>query len=433
MLPLSLGLVGGILTGSVGAVLLSRIICRGAWRWGLLDEPRSKRKLHARATPTGGGLAIAGGVGGGAAVLYGTVGFPLAMQAPLLWIGAFLMLGVGVWDDAYELDVKGKFLLQLVSAYLLLHAGSYVGVAGLPFAEGGAYNRALYSIPLTVIWVVGIINASNLIDGLDGLAGGVLGIAFLSCAVLFGVKGSLGLMGFGLVVAGALGGFLLYNFRPASLFMGDSGSLFLGYLLAAYTLQGPLHSDPLLALLIPPILLGVPVLDTTAAIARRLISHRSVFGPDTSHIHHRLLQKGSEKGAVLILYMVGAWFGSAAILMGVLPAAWGYAIAGATVAVALVWTWRLGCLRPVPAEQQLTSKDGQQLADPEREAYPEARLDVKTSASRRRKGAGVTIDSKILPRPQNGEAPSPDNPPGQVPEPSAPDRAPLIEEENSQK
>ncbi len=262
------------------------------------------------------------------------------------------MLGTGLWDDKHGLDPKGKFFLQLIAAYLLLHAGAYLQVAELPFVEEGSeIGLALYSIPLSIIWVVGVINAVNLIDGLDGLATGVIGIAFLACAALFGVKGELGLMAVGITMACVLLGFLPYNFNPASIFMGDSGSLFLGYLLAGYTLQGSLHSDPVLALLILPVLLGVPVLDTGMAILRRLVSDRTVFAPDRSHIHHRLVEKGSERTAVMTLYLVGAWFGSAAFLMGILPVVWGYALAGGTAAVALVWAWRLGCLAPIPAEK----------------------------------------------------------------------------------
>jgi UDP-GlcNAc:undecaprenyl-phosphate GlcNAc-1-phosphate transferase len=156
------------------------------------------------------------------------------------------------------------------------------------------------------------------------------------------------LMAFGLVAAAALGGFLLHNFKPASIFMGDAGSLFAGYLLAAYTLQGPaLHLDPVLALLIPPILLGVPVLDTTVAIVRRLLTRQAVFAPDKNHIHHRLIDRLSERGAVLTLYLAGGLFGGTGVLMGVLPAFMGYLLASGTIAVSLWGVWHLGCLPPV--------------------------------------------------------------------------------------
>jgi UDP-GlcNAc:undecaprenyl-phosphate GlcNAc-1-phosphate transferase len=349
---LLLGLAGGLLIGFLMTFFLTRFVRGGAHRFDLLDRPTQGRSVHLNAMPTGGGLAVAGGVVAAVGVLYGFLGqLPGPMQTLPFWIGALLMLGTGLWDDKHSLDPKTKFLLQLAAAYLLLHAGVYLQVAELSFVGGGGFEWALYSVPLSMIWVVGVINAVNLIDGLDGLATGVTGIAFLACAALFGVKGELGLMAVGLVMTAAIVGFLPYNFKPASIFMGDSGSLFLGYLLAAYTLQGSLHPEPLMALLILPVLLGVPVLDTVGAIVRRLASDRTVFAPDRSHIHHRLVEQGSERRAVLTLYSVAAWFGSAAFLMGILPAVWGYALAGGTVAIALVWAWRLGCLAPLPSEE----------------------------------------------------------------------------------
>jgi UDP-GlcNAc:undecaprenyl-phosphate GlcNAc-1-phosphate transferase len=345
-------LAGGVVAAFAGTALCTRLVRREARQWGLLDEPTESRKIHTSAMPTGGGIAIAAGVALGAFVLYNVYGSLLAVNAPLFWVGGLLMLGVGLWDDIKGLDPKPKFALQIVAAYLLLHAGSSIDVAGLLDGNLDAYTEALFAIPISLIWVVGIINAVNLIDGLDGLAGGVLAIAFLACAVLFGLQGAPGLMAFGIMVAGALSAFLMYNFKPASIFMGDSGSLFMGYLLAAYTLQKPLHSDPSMAFVVPVLLLGVPVLDTATAIVRRVLSEHAVFAPDKRHIHHQLVQQGSEKSAVLILYLVGIWFGAAAILTVVLPTGWGYGLAGVTAVLSFVWTWRIGSLLPASMEPE---------------------------------------------------------------------------------
>jgi len=371
------GLTGSAAAGFLVTFFLTRLVRAQGRHVGLLDRPTQTRNIHLEATPTGGGLAIAGGIIAAVASLFALQGrLPEAMQTIPFWIGAFLMLGTGLWDDKHHLDPKGKFALQLAAAYLLLHAGTSLHITELPFAEGGEFGWALYSIPLSMVWVVGVINAINLIDGLDGLATGVIGIAFLSCAALFGVKGELGLMAVGLVMVGALTGFLPYNYRPATIFMGDSGSLFLGYLLAAYTLQGPRHSDPFLALLIPFVLLGVPILDMGAAIVRRLASERTIFAPDESHIHHRLVEKGSQRTAVWTLYLVGAWFGSAALLMGVLPATWGHALASGTVAIAVVWVWRLGCLTPTPVA--FSPSEAKPLSIDERGSDGETRKDPFT-------------------------------------------------------
>ena len=343
---------------AAGTSLFTKVLRRYARQWNLLDRPLEGRKIHTEPVATAGGIAIAGGVILGVVVLHLGERPVSATALPLFWAGAVVVLGTGLWDDIYGMDPKGKFLLQVIAAYLLLHAGFHIEVGEFSFAWESGFERALYSIPLSVIWVVGIINAVNLTDGTDGLAAGVLAIAFLACATLYGLKGHIALMGFGVVVAGALVGFLPYNFEPASIFMGDSGSLFLGYLISAYALQSPLHSDPYLALLILPFLLGIPVLDTGTAILRRLTSEeRNVFAPDTGHIHHRLVANGSEKRAALTLYAAEGWFGSAAILMGTLPPAWGYTIAVGTMVISVGWIWQLGCLQPISSEEETVEQD----------------------------------------------------------------------------
>jgi len=353
ILPLAAYISASVAVGFVVTLFLTRFLRDGARTWGLLDEPLEERKIHTQTTPTGGGLAIAFGVAAGAVVLAMNDGTAPVIDAPLFWVGAVLMLGAGYWDDRFSLDPKGKFLFQVIAAYLLLHGGVYVDLSPFSATLGGPYSQALFSIPLSILWVVGVINAVNLIDGLDGLATGIVGIAFFSCALLFGMNGSLGLMGFGLMVVGPLVAFLVFNFKPASIFMGDCGSLFLGYLLAAYTLQAPMHVDPFIALLIPPMLIGLPILDMVVAIARRVMSERGVFAPDSKHIHHRLVEEGTERSAVLVLYGIGIWFGSAALLMGVLSTLWGYGLAAGTLVLAGLLVWRLGCLEPIPAEPTL--------------------------------------------------------------------------------
>ena len=360
--PLILHLAGSALTGLLVTALISRRIRRHASALDLLDRPVATRKTHDRAMPTGGGLAIAAGVVAGAAVLYGLRGtLPMMTTHLSFWAGGLVILTTGLWDDRRGVGFKTKFALQIVAAYLLLHTGTFFDVGRFSFVGGSEFNQALYSIPLSMIWVVGIINAVNLIDGVDGLATGVAAIAFAACAALFGVKGHLELMGLGVVAAGALAGFLPYNFKPASLFMGDSGSLFLGYLLAAYTLQAPLHPEPLLAFLMLPVLLGVPVLDTGAAIVRRWRSPHSLFGPDRGHLHHQLVKNGSETRAVMVLYTAAASFGGTAVLMGTLPTPWGYGLLGGTGALAVGGAWALGCLAPT-ARRRAPAEDGQETS-----------------------------------------------------------------------
>ena len=251
--------------------------------------------------------------------------------------GGVLIALSGFYDDARGLGFKRKFLVQIVIAYGLLHAGFRFEVVGLPFVGEEGYDQALYSIPLTMLWVVGVINAVNLIDGIDGLAGGISVVALTVLAVLFGLVGQPLLAAVALVVAGAALGFLYHNAPPATIFMGDTGSLLLGYVLAVVPMAGTFHADPLLALAIPGLVVGVPILDTALTIARRTVRRRAICAPDGQHIHHRLLRKHGGRRAVWTLYGVGAWFGATAVLIALAPAPWGYLVLSGTALVALGW------------------------------------------------------------------------------------------------
>lgn len=339
---------GGLVALAV-AVLITPIIKRVAWKKRCLDRPDTDRKQHDRPTPTLGGLAIvAGTLAGGAYLLAMEEIFALSDHAPSLglWAGALVVLGAGVYDDLRVLNPKAKFTLQVVAAYILLHAGYRIDVAGFPGLGDDPYQLALFSLPLTIVWIVGVINAVNLLDGLDGLAGGMATVALASFAAIFGLQGDAGAVAGLLVIIGAVLGFLMYNFNPATIFMGDSGSLFLGYMLAAYSLDLTAGaSGSLLTFLIPVIVLGVPITDTTVAIVRRLVSGKGIFGPDGDHVHHRLRALFSHRGAVFILYGVALWFGVAAFLMASLPAYIGYGIFAVAVITTGIGLWGVGYLR----------------------------------------------------------------------------------------
>lgn len=341
-------LVSGAFVSLAFALLVTPFVIRYAWSRQCLDRPDAKRKRHRLPTPTLGGVAIVlGSLAGG---LY-LAGLQLAVDLPIespplgVWVGACIILGVGLFDDLRGLNPKAKFTLQLLVAYLLLHAGYSIDLSGFSFLGDDPYRLALFSIPLTVVWIVGIINAVNLLDGLDGLASGVAMIAFAGLAAIFGMQGDVGTMTIGLLMIGALGGFLVYNFNPASIFMGDSGSLFLGYVLAAYSLDLTAHADPTVALLIPVVLLGIPILDTTVAIARRFLSGKAIFAPDHDHIHHRMRQVFSHRGTVALLYCTALWFAVAAFLMASHPAYLGYGIFGVTLITSALGLHLLGYLR----------------------------------------------------------------------------------------
>ena len=312
-----------------------------ALKKGWVDAPDGQRKLHAKPTPNIGGIAMAAGVGIGffALILIGAFeGFGISTRTALIFSGAFIIVCAGFYDDLYGLGFKKKFVVQMVVAYLLLHAGYHIEVANLPFMSEDPYHQTLYTFPLTVLWIVGILNAVNLLDGLDGLAAGVSLIAFACLAMIFGIQGDMNNLTIAVLMAGALIAFLVYNFDKASIFMGDSGSFFLGYMLVLCTLslKGGGHTNPLLALLVPAILLGLPLLDTGLCILRRIIANQSPFAPDHDHIHHRLARLFPRRSAVLILYGIALWFGAAAVLITLVNTLTGLLVVFVTIAAAFL-------------------------------------------------------------------------------------------------
>lgn len=341
-------LVAGFLVAFGTTALCTPIVRRLAIDHGWVDRPDGQRKLHLNVVPAIGGIAIAIGFAVGLAYLHAVreiLPFDVIFPPSALWVGALVIVASGFYDDTRGLGFKGKLAVQLVVAYALLHAGYRVDVAGLPFVSGDPYAEALVSIPVTLLWVVGVINAVNLLDGLDGLAAGVSLIAFAALGLIFGLHGELGLVMIALVVTGALAGFLLFNFNPASIFMGDSGSLFLGYLLATYSLSGTGHANPWMALVVPAMVLGLPLVDTALSMARRLVERRAIFAPDRDHIHHRLTRTFSHRDSVLVLYAVALSFGASAVALSVLPPSYGAGVIALTVVLTGLGLNRLKYLR----------------------------------------------------------------------------------------
>lgn len=330
--------VTALLTPAVRAVAIRR---------GLTDQPDGIRKLHASATPSIGGVAIFAGIALAVALVQWAapaLGVPSTNLHSAVYIGAILMVAVGAYDDIRGLGFKAKLVVEVGVAYALLHAGYRVDLSGLPFIGESVYTEALYSIPITLLWIVGVINAVNLIDGVDGLAAGVVAIGFASLAVAFGLLGHLPLVLVAVAVVGALIGFLVHNFNPAAIFMGDSGSLLLGYAIAVYSLIGSADAASAFAPLIPVIALGFPLLDTTLSMVRRASQKKPIFAPDHDHIHHRMVGRMPVRRAVVALYGVAAAFGAAAVAAAAASVGVVWAVLGAAcVAAALLF--RLGYVR----------------------------------------------------------------------------------------
>ena len=344
MLPLLAVILSGFVVAFAAAAALTPLVRRLALHKGWVDKPDGVRKLHPEPIPAIGGLAVAGGIAIAMGYVFGLQHvLPVSLELPpaIFWVGAAVLVASGLYDDVRGLGFKGKFVIQIAVAYALLHEGYRLDITPLPFVGDDPFNEALYTIPLTMIWIVGITNAVNLIDGVDGLAAGIGFIAFTCLSLVLAIQGEVGLVLVGVVYAGAFASFLLFNFNPATIFMGDAGSLFLGYSLAVFSLEGRAHTDPVLALLIPGIVLGLPVLDTALAIVRRASNRQGIFAPDHDHIHHRLVRWGGPRRAVLRLYAAATGFGTAAVLISLSEPWAAYLILGAVCLAALAGVSKL--------------------------------------------------------------------------------------------
>jgi UDP-GlcNAc:undecaprenyl-phosphate GlcNAc-1-phosphate transferase len=318
----------------VVAAPLTRVVRDAARRWGLLDHALSARKIHGQPVPRLGGVAILAGFLAALALLLvvgdwrAVIGGEPRRAAGLL-LGALGAAALGAYDDVRGTDARVKFAFQFGIAAVAYGLGLRIDSLVLPGL--GAVELGALGAPLTLLWFVGITNAVNLVDGLDGLAGG---IALIAAAGVFALAAGHG-NALGMLVAAALGGavlgFLIFNFHPASIFMGDSGSLFLGFALAATSIQTSATSSGTVALLVPVVLLGLPIADTLLAIGRRALRGAPLFSADRGHIHHRLLARGlTQRQAVLVLY------GFAALLAFVAYVLAHVAAGGALVVVGLL-------------------------------------------------------------------------------------------------
>lgn len=293
---------------AVGAALtpLARAL---SFKLGAVSTPGG-RHIHGQAIARLGGVSIfAAFLATGVAIaVFETARATLTPeQARLglgLLLGGSLMFAVGLYDDVRQMRALYKLYGQIAAAAVAWLFGFRLDVIDLPMLP--AFEAGVLSLPLTIVWIVGLINAVNLIDGLDGLAAGVV---FFAAITNFVVAWMMGTTFVGLVMAtlaGAVLGFLFFNFNPARIFMGDSGSYFLGFVLAACSIAGPLQkASAAVSIAVPVLALGVPIIDTLLAMVRRFLERRPIFSPDRGHIHHRLLDMGiTHRRAVLIIYGV---------------------------------------------------------------------------------------------------------------------------------
>ena len=304
------------------SLALTPLVRRACQRVGWLDLPGDARRVHLSAVPRLGGVAIyVSFVAAVAALALAPLDNPVtrAFDASrreifAALVPATLVFLFGVYDDMRGTGARSKFAVLGLCGALFYALGGRVEVLSVPFAGPVELPSAL-SFVLTVVWMAGIANAFNLIDGVDGLAAGAALFASLVMLVVSLMLGHVAVVVLACALCGALVGFLRYNFNPASIFMGDSGALFIGFMLAALSVQGAQKASTAVAVAIPLLAFGVPVVDTAFTLVRRFLSGRPLFTGDREHIHHMLLERGwTQRRVAFVLYGASAFFGLAALL-----------------------------------------------------------------------------------------------------------------------
>ena len=305
--------VAALLTAAVVALISTPVVKSLAFRVGAVDVPKDGRRMHDHPIPRMGGLGIFFGF-----ILSVLLFLPLTQQLRGMLLGAVIIVILGIFDDIYALPAKPKFLIQILAALIAVWAGNRIyGLSNINiFSSNPYWELGWLSYPISILWIVGITNAVNLIDGLDGLACGVSTISSMTLLVIALVVSEPDVALLMAALAGACLGFLPYNLNPAKIFMGDTGSTFLGFVLAVVSIQGLFKFYTIISFAAPFLILGLPIFDTAFAILRRLAKGQSPMTPDRGHIHHRLIDMGfSQKQAVAVLYIISAILGLSAVVL----------------------------------------------------------------------------------------------------------------------
>jgi len=281
-----------------------------AFKIGAVDVPKDNRRMHKQPIPLIGGLGIF------VSFFVSTLLFIEQIDLKLIGmlLGMLVIVALGIIDDIRELSAKKKFLGQILASLFPILLGvriDFIMILGEPY-----HFQTWLSVLFTVIWIVGITNAINLIDGLDGLACGISVISsfcLVLTAVISSSQGNIALLA--LLLAGACLGFLPFNANPAKIFMGDTGAMMLGYALSTISVMGVFKFNALVSFLVPFLILGLPASDTLTSIIRRILHKKNPFAPDRGHLHHKLIDMGfSHRASVLILYAISAVLGICAVM-----------------------------------------------------------------------------------------------------------------------
>lgn len=279
-----------------------------AYRIGAIDVPRDNRRMHKKPVPRIGGLAIFAGV-----VISTLVFCDITPTLLAVYIGGFVIVAVGIIDDTFSINAWLKLAAQIGVALIAVSQGVVIEFINF---FGTYITLGAFAIPLTVLWIVGLTNAINLIDGLDGLACGVSAICSTALLLVMLIKGEYVSAMMTAVLVGSCIGFLPFNSNPAKIFMGDTGAMFLGYTMAVISVSGVFKLHAVVSFIIPLSIFGLPLCDTAFAFIRRIIHGKSPFSADRGHLHHRLIDMGfNQKQSVRILYAICGILGATALLV----------------------------------------------------------------------------------------------------------------------
>jgi UDP-GlcNAc:undecaprenyl-phosphate GlcNAc-1-phosphate transferase len=321
---------------AIVSAISTPFVIRFAKSIGAIDQPNERKASRRSSMPLMGGLAVGLGCGGGLVTAH-LLSFEggLSMQVAGFAAGAVILLLVGAWDDRFTMPALAKLFFQIGAAVIAIQVGFRVDLFSDPITSTTFEVPGWILWPVSLLWIVGVTNAMNLIDGLDGLSSGLGAIIAATLTVICWQAGQWTGVVIGLALFGALIGYLPFNFPPARIFLGDTGSLLIGFGLALLALEG-YRKAAFLAFLVPVLALAIPLLDTSLSIVRRLRRGRSVFSPDRLHMHHRLLHReGSQKSAVLMLYFLTGCFCMIAISFSQIDGWLAFVYLAAVVAVTI--------------------------------------------------------------------------------------------------
>ena len=302
-----------LVTAMVVALITTPVVKSLAFRVGAVDVPKDNRRMHDHPIPRMGGLAIFFGF-----LLSVLIYVELTPELTGMLLGGVIIVVLGIFDDIYALGAKFKLMVQIAAALVAVLSGNVIEVLSNPnvFSSDLWWELGWLAYPVTIIWIVAITNAVNLIDGLDGLACGVSTISSLTMLVISLAVADGPVAVIMAALAGGCIGFLPYNLNPAKIFMGDTGSTFLGFILAVMSIQGLFKFYTIISFAVPFLMLGLPIFDTCFAFIRRIAHGQSPMHADRSHVHHRLIDMGfNQKQAVAVLYVVSAILGLSAVVL----------------------------------------------------------------------------------------------------------------------